>query len=59
MVYKMEALLECVHIAYTSLHADLYAQSVQINKITTLELSWKFIKVAVLVGERKRKKKIK
>ncbi len=31
-------------------YADLYAQSVLINKISALELSWKLIKSALLVG---------
>ncbi len=33
--------------------ADLYAQSVFINKISASELSQKFIKIALLVGHRR------
>ncbi len=56
MAYKMEAQLEyVVHVAYTFLFctfgADLHAQSVLINKMSALELSGKFIKTALLVGQ--------
>ena len=53
VVCKMEAQLEYIHNAYTffcTFGADLYAQSVFINKISALELSWKFIKGALMVG---------
>ena len=43
----------CMHIAHTSFctfGANLYAQSVLINKIFASELSRKFIKSALLVG---------
>ncbi len=50
---KMEAQSEYVHIPCTyfrTFGADLYAQSVIINKISASELSQKFIKSALLVG---------
>ncbi len=39
----------CVHV-FARLGADVYAQSVLINKVSASELSRKFIKVASLVG---------
>ncbi len=39
-----------MHTCICTFGADLYAQSVLINKISASELSWKFIKVALLVG---------
>ncbi len=51
---KMEAQSENVHVACTFLTrfgTDSYAQSVHINKISASELSRKFIKSALLVGE--------
>ena len=43
VVFKMEAQLKHIHIAYTFC-TNLYAQSVLINKISAWELRRKFIK---------------
>ncbi len=53
VVCKMEAQLKYRYIAYTFLQfgADSCAQLMLINKISALELSWKFLKSALLVGE--------
>ena len=40
----------CIHV-YRTFGADYYAQSVLINKISASELSRKFIKSALLVGQ--------
>ncbi len=47
---KMEAQSEFVRTRYRTFGADLYAQSVLINKISGSELSRKFTKSALLVG---------
>ncbi len=50
---KMEAQLEYVytlHTCFCMFGADLYAQSVLINKVSASELSRKLIKSALLVG---------
>ncbi len=50
----MEAQSEHVRIAYTffaCFRADLYAQSVIINKVSASELRRKIIKSALLVGQ--------
>ncbi len=39
----------CTH-AFRTFCTDLYAHSVRINKISASEVSWKFIKSALLVG---------
>ncbi len=39
----------CTHVS-ARLEADLYAQSLLSNKISALELTWKLIKSALLVG---------
>ncbi len=54
VVCKAEAQLEYIHIAYTcfcTFGTDLPAQSVLINEISASELSRKFIKSALLVGQ--------
>ncbi len=50
----MKAQMECIHIAYMffcSFDANLYTQSMLINKISASQLSRKFIKSALLVGK--------
>ncbi len=55
VVYKLKVQVEytCIYTLHThfcTFGADLYAQSVLINKISESELSRKFIKSALLVG---------
>ncbi len=55
VVCKIEAQLECAHVAYTVLHVwapDLYAQSVLHDKISASELRKKFIVGWVVVDSR-------
>ena len=49
VVCKVEAQLAYIHVAYT-FDAELYAQSVLIDKISASVLSRKLIKSALLVG---------
>ena len=45
-----------LHACFCMFGADLYAQSVLVDKISASELSRKFIKSALLVGEAERKR---
>ena len=57
VVCKVRAQSECIHVAHAfffcTFGTDLHAQSVLINEISAAELSWKFIKGALLVGTRR------
>ncbi len=48
--WKLSSDMCTLHTRLCTFGADLYAQSVLSNKIPALELSWKFIKSALLVG---------
>ncbi len=48
--WKLIRNIYTLHTRFCTFGADLYAQTVLINKIFAFELSWKFIKSTLLVG---------